>query len=474
MPNAETTTAKVMDRLFSPRSVAVVGVPRGRKMGRMFLEALLRPGFKGAVYPVNPNADEIMGLKAYPSVTAIQQPVDLAIVVTPSHAAAAVIADCGRAAVPAAVLFTAGFDELGTAEGDARADELRSVARRSGVRLVGPNCMGLYVPAAGISSRAGMSTEVGDVSLISQSGSIMGMVTGEGRARGFALNKGVSVGNQLDLQAADFLRYFADDDGTCIIAMYVEGARDGRRLFEALRYAAARKPVVLWKAGRTEGGARAVRSHTAALAGSRAIWEALTRQTGAITANNALELVDLVVALRMRPAPAGARMVVVTGPGGPSISATDALEEAGLRLADLPAHTMDRLRGELADVGTSPRNPVDIGLNLYGPMEVYPRVTKIVGSESGIDGIVVIGGASDGERAREFAELMIDAHDGGGKPLALIQSVADEELRRRYVDAGVGLFPTAERAVRAFAAAARHAEFRSQRAATDRQSAAAS
>ena len=466
MADADVATEQFMERLLSPRSVAVVGVPRGMKMGRMFLEALLRPGFKGPVYPVNPNADEIMGLKTYPSVTAIGQPVDLAIVVTPPEAAAAVIADCGLAGVAAAVLFTAGFDERGTAEGDARAAELRSVAQQSGVRLVGPNCMGLYLPAVGMSSRAGMSTEVGDVSFISQSGSIMGFFGNEGRARGFALNKGISVGNQLDLQIADFLRYLADDDGTRVVAMYIEGARDGRKFFDALRYAAARKPVVLWKAGRTEGGARAVRSHTAALAGSRAIWDAVARQTGALTANNVIELVDLVVALRMRPPPAGDRMAVVTGPGGPSISATDALEEAGLRLAELDAGTQDRLRPELAAVGTSPRNPIDIGLNLYGPMEVYPRVTKIVGTEAAIDGIVVIGGSPQGEHANEFADMMIDAHSSGGKPLAMIQSVADEELRRRYVDAGIGLFPTAERAVHAFATVARYAEFSSESSAT--------
>ncbi len=143
-------TMQVMERIFAPRSVAVVGVPRGMKTGRMFLEALLKPGFKGPIYPVNPNADEILGLKTYPSVSAIGEPVDLAIVATPPGAATSVIADCGRAGVAAAVLFTAGFGELGTPDGEARADELRSVAEEGGVRLIGPNCMGLYNPALGV------------------------------------------------------------------------------------------------------------------------------------------------------------------------------------------------------------------------------------------------------------------------------------------------------------------------------------
>ena len=453
---------QVMEQIFAPRSVAVVGVPRGMKTGRLFLEALLKPGFKGPIYPVNPNADEILGLKTYPSVSAIGEPVDLAIVATPPGAATSVIADCGRAGVAAAVLFTAGFGELGTPDGEARADELRSVAEEGGVRLIGPNCMGLYVPAVGLVPFPDMPADVGDVSFISQSGSLLSAFVREGATRGFALNKAVSAGNQLDLEAADFLRYFADDDGTGVVAMYVEGARNGCKFFDAMRYAAARKPVVLWKSGRTDAGARAARSHTGALAGSQSIWEAVARQSGAIPARTLLDVADLVVALRMRPAPAGTRMAVVTGPGGPSISAADAAEEAGLRLAELGTQTIDRLRGEIAAVGTSPRNPVDVGLIMYGPLDVYARVTEIVGSDPAVDGGVVIGGRGSGEGAQQFAQLMCDAQQSIAKPVAMIVSEhgPDAELLRRYSEAGIGLFPTAERAVHAFAGVARYAEFR--------------
>lgn len=446
----------VMERIFAPRSIAVVGVPRGMKTGRMFLEALQKPGFRGELYPINPNADEILGLKAYPSIDAIGSPVDLAIVVTPPAAAVSVIEDCGRSGVTGAVMFTAGFDELGTAEGTALGAELRATAERAGVRLIGPNCMGLYVPALGLAPFANMPAEPGDIGFISQSGSLLSFFARDGVARGFGISKAVSMGNQLDLEGADFVRYLADDDDTKAIAMYVEGARDGRRLFEALRYATARKPVVMWKSGRTEGGARAARSHTGALAGSNELWQAMSRQAGVIPAKTILELADLVVALRGRFLPAGNRIAIVTGPGGPSISATDAAEEAGLRLAELDGSTIERLRGEIAAVGTSPRNPVDVGLIMYGPMDIYARVTEIVGADPNVDAVVVIGGRGSGDGADQFAQQMAEAQEHNGKPVALVQAAPAEEQLQRYVEAGISVFPTAERAVHAFAAVAAH------------------
>ncbi|HJM75561.1 MAG TPA: CoA-binding protein [Dehalococcoidia bacterium] len=443
---------EVMERIFAPRSVAVVGVPRGMKTGRMFLEALQKPGFHGNVYPVNPNADEILGLETYPSVSAIGARIDIAIVVTPPGAAASVVEDCGKAGVAGVVMFTAGFDELGTDEGSARGAELLAVARQAGVRLVGPNCMGLYVPSLGLAAFPNMPAESGDVGFISQSGSLVSAFARDGATRGFALSKVVSMGNQLDLEAADFVRYFADDDATKLIAMYVEGARDGRRLFEALRYATERKPVVMWKSGRTEGGARAARSHTGALAGTNRLWEAMARQAGVVPAKTIHDLADVVVALRMHPRGAVRRLAIVTGPGGPSISATDAAEEAGLQLAELAEETIERLRSEISAVGTSPRNPVDVGLIMYGPMDVYARVTEIVGADPNVDGVVVIGGRGSGDGVADFADQMSAAVDHIGKPLALIGAPQDADVLRRYADAGIGVFPTAERAVRAFAA----------------------
>lgn len=458
---AANSTSTVMRQFFEPRSVAVVGVPRGQGLGRRFLEALQSPGFTGDVYAVNPSADEILGVRCYPSVSAIVEatgkPVDLAIVVTPPSAAAAVVADLGGAGTPAAIMFVSGFDELHTPEGDARAEELLAAARAGNVRLVGPNCMGVYAPAVGLGPAPNMSAEVGDTAFVSQSGSLMAMLSRASLDRGFPASKAVSVGNQLDLQAADFLSYLRDDDATEVIAMYVEGARDGRQFFEALRATAARKPVLLWKAGRTEGGARATRSHTGALSGSRVIWETVARQTGAITAHNAEELVDLVVALHMRPLPAGGRIAVVTGPGGPSISAVDALEEAGLTLATLAPETIDRLRVVINPVGTSPHNPVDLGLG--GTRETFEECARIAGADPNVDAVVIIGGGRNEEGAA-WADSLIAAQRDAGTPFAVASPAPTPELLRTYADAGIGVFPTADRGVAAIAGATAYAAFR--------------
>ena len=455
---ATTVSAEVIRQIFEPRSVVVVGVPRGQGLGRRFLEALQSPGFKGDVYAVNPNADEILGVPCYPNVSAIGQPIDLAIVVTPPGAGAGVIEDCGRAGVPAAIMFVSGFDDLHTPEGDARAEELLAASRAGGVRLIGPNCMGVYAPAVGLAPSPGMPTDVGDTAIISQSGSLMAMLSSGSRDRGLPVSKAVSVGNQLDLQAADFLRYLGEDPATSVVAMYVEGARDGRAFFEALRATAARKPVVPWKAGRTEGGARAAHSHTGALAGSREIWEAAARQTGAIIAHNAEQLIDLVVALHIRPAPAGRRIAIVTGPGGPSISAVDALEEAGLTLAELAPDTIDRLREEIDAVGTSPRNQVDLGLG--GTQDTFERSARTAGADPGVDGVVVIGGGGRAEAGQRFAEALIDARRETGTPFAIASAQPEPELVRTYVEAGIGVFPTADRAVTAIAGVVTYAQFR--------------
>ncbi|HJN93364.1 MAG TPA: CoA-binding protein, partial [Dehalococcoidia bacterium] len=389
---------------------------------------------------------------------------DLAIIVTPPGAAAEVVADCGRAGVRAAALFTAGFGELGSEEGDRRERELVAAAESAGVRLIGPNCMGVYSPSVGLASFTDLPMETGDVGFISQSGSLTNFFARESMARGFAVSKAVSVGNQLDLDAADFLTYLAGDDATRVICMYVEGPPDSRALFEALRAATQRKPVVLWKSGRTEGGSRAARSHTGALAGSYAIWQAMIRQTGTIEARTIQEMVDLVVALRMQPRPRGDRLGVVTGPGGPSISAVDAAEEAGLRLATLDASTIEQLAGAISAVGTSPKNPVDVGLILYGPMDIYGEVTAIAGGDPNVDGAIVLGGSSTGPEGEAFLSLMRGARDGFRKPLAQVtlRPPVDAQLAKAYGEVGVGLFPTAERAVQAYAGVSAYEAFRAQ------------
>ncbi|MGA2286382.1 MAG: CoA-binding protein, partial [Dehalococcoidia bacterium] len=405
--------------LFEPRSVAVVGVPRSPKVGQIFLQGLLHPGYKGPIYPVNPNADEVLGLRCYPSVTALPETPDLAILVVPVEAAIEVVRECAARGVKAAALFTSGFAEAGTEEGRLREAELLAAASSGPqpVRLLGPNCMSVYVPRTGLSMFPGLPAELGNVAFVSQSGSLCTFVIGIGHNRGLAYSKVVSIGNQADLCAADFFEYFADDPETAVIGSYLEGAKDGRRLFRALQKAASRKLVVVWKAGRTSAGAKAAQSHTGALAGESSVWSSMLRQVGALVAHDLDEMLDLLVAARLVPRDGGPRVAILAGPGGPAVSASDAVEENGLELAQLSAGTQEVLRGIIPRTGTSVRNPIDMGLMVLAAAETYFRATAAAAEDPGVDAIVTIGGSLGVTSFDSFAEAMADIARRSGKTI---------------------------------------------------------
>ena len=257
-----------INSLFNSRSVAVVGVPRGLKTGSVFLTALLDQGYSGRIYPVNPRADEIAGIKAYPSVAAIPGPVDLAIVLVPRQKTLGVVRECVAKGVKGAGLFTAGFSETGTREGQDLEDELVQAARSGGMRLIGPNGMGLYAPKTGLSFFPGVSKEPGPVGLISHSGSLTNIMGTIADTKGIRFSKVVSSGNECDLTAADFITYLGNDPDTGLIGAYIEGIKNGPDFLDALKQASCNKPVILWKVGLTPEGARASASHTGAMAGS--------------------------------------------------------------------------------------------------------------------------------------------------------------------------------------------------------------
>jgi acyl-CoA synthetase (NDP forming) len=438
--------------LFEPESVAVVGVPREPRPGQLFLQALLDPGYGGRIYPVNPNADEILGLRCYPSVTSLPEAVDLAIIVVPTAHAASVVRECAEKGVKAAIVFTAGFSELGTEEGRERAAELMAAARDGRPRMVGPNCMGVYVPKTGLGTFPGLPSEQGPIAFVSQSGSLSNRMAWTGSERGLAFSKVISVGNQADLEISDFLEYLAEDPETEIISAYIEGARDGRRLWRALRAAGQRKHLVVWKVGRTQSGARAASSHTGSLAGEAAIWAGLLRQAGAIQVRDMDELFDIIVALRHIGRPRGRRMAIVTGPGGPAVSAADACEEAGLVLAELSESTKQRLGRFVPSAGTSVRNPVDVGLQLGRAAELYLRSLEATAADPGVDAVVVIGGSSQagdweahldamGALAREAAKPVLHVSFGPSNP----------QLDRALAARGLASFASAEKALQTYA-----------------------
>ncbi len=309
-----------LDFMFHPRSIAVVGASTQDGPGS-FVGAIKEMGFDGALYPVNPKAEEIAGLKCYPRLADIPGDVNHVISSVPLRFVEQLVEDAAEKHVKVLHFFTAGFSETGDEEASALEARILVRAGQLGIRVVGPNCMGLYVPASGLSFMPGMPTELGPVALLSQSGANAGEFCRTGGTRGLSFSKVVSYGNGADLRESELLEYAAEDPATEVIACYIEGLRDGAHFMRALRKAAAVKPVVILKGGQTESGARAANSHTGSLAGSLQIFDAAVRQAGAVRVERMEELIDTAVAFRFLRGLRGPRAGIVGGGGGHSVLA---------------------------------------------------------------------------------------------------------------------------------------------------------
>ncbi len=345
-----------LDYVFHPRSVAVVGVTKQRPgfagIGTTFMLAM-KELERENLYAVNPKYDEIEGMRCYPSIRDIEGPVDHVISSVPVRSVEQLVDDCIAKGVRSLHFFTAGFAETGE-EGMAEMEaEVVSRAVKAGIRVIGPNCMGLYVPEERLTFTHGTPTEPGPVGGISQSGGNAIDFVMTAAARGIRYSKVVSYGNAADLGECELLDYLADDPQTEIITAYIEGVRDGGRFFEVMKRAAAAKPVIVLKGGRTEAGGRATMSHTASLAGSAAVFDALCRQANAVRVDSVDEMADLAVAFRYMGVPKGKGVAVVGGGGGFSVFAADEIDEAGLECPVLPERTQAQIREFTPAAGTS-------------------------------------------------------------------------------------------------------------------------
>lgn len=346
--------------LFQPRTYAIVGASTSKvTLGNEMLHHLRDMAFEGTVYPIHPKADEVEGLKAYPSLGETPEPIDFAyIVVAASQVAETIAAAKGR--VKYALIVSSGFGER--EETKALQDELLQAARGAGVRLIGPNCLGTYCPAGRITFIAGSAREPGPVGVISQSGGLGVDVIRRGSVRGVRFSRLVTVGNSADLTANDILEYYAADPETKVIGMYAEGIADGRRFFEILRALNGAKPVVLMKGGRTEQGSRAAASHTGSLASDERVWLALAEQTGVVLVDTLEEFLDALLAFQYLTPRSDhpTRDVVMFGNGGgTSVLATDFFARAGLEVPRFGDETIRRLEEMNFPPGTSIDNPID-------------------------------------------------------------------------------------------------------------------
>jgi acyl-CoA synthetase (NDP forming) len=455
--NSTNTIIAQIEGLFHSRSVAIVGVPRGMKTGRVFLQALLDQGFDGRIYPVNPQAQEIDGLKAYPRVADIPGPVDLAIILVPSKNALAAVRECAAKGVKGAVLFTAGFRETGTREGADLEAELVRTARAAGMRLIGPNGMGLYCPETGLAFFPQASRQPGPVGMVSHSGSLTNILGVIAEQKGIRFSKVISSGNECDLTAADFLTYLAHDPATDVIGAYIEGIKNGPYFLQAVRQASLIKPVVIWKVGLTSAGARAAASHTGALAGAPGIWQGVLQQTGAIPVVGFEDIVDALMGFAMFPKTLGNRVAILSGPGGLAVSAAEACDRQGLALANLLHETTAALARFIPFSGTSLNNPIDVSLTAHFDLEIFFQATRTLAKDPGVDAVIVIGCGLTPETNQQYAEGMIQVLRDCKKPILAVRIYGfDPEYGPLLCRGGIPFFDSAERAVGTYARAWRY------------------
>jgi acetyltransferase len=348
------------DAAFNPRSIALVGASaKSGKLGHILMRNLLE-GYPGELYPINPGETEIMGHRVYPKLQDVPRQVDLAVIALPTEACVEAMRDCANAGAKAALVLSGGFAEVGS-EGHARQEALLEAARAGGVRLIGPNCFGLYNCNLGLNASMGLGLppKGGGISLVTQSGAYGMAIFGLAQQRRLRFAKILSHGNKADLTDHEILDYFEHDDETKVLCLFLESVSDGRAFYEALARTAQRKPVVITKTGRSNAGKRAAASHTAALTGDVTAFVTAVRQAGAILAESGLEMVDIAEGLIRQPLPPGRRVAIITNSGGTGVELTDMCERFGLSVPELPENTQARI-SQLIPAYASPRNPVDV------------------------------------------------------------------------------------------------------------------
>ena len=388
MENESADIIAKLKLLFEPQSVAFLGASTNPlKWGHRILANLVNGGFKGKVYPVNPNKGKILGLTVYGSVEGIPEIPDLAVIVVPPLSVVRAVEGCATKGIKTGVVITAGFAEIGT-QGESLQQEIIEAARSGGMRLVGPNSDGIVNSSNKLYPQMPpIFPHPGPVSIISQSGNVAGTIQRMIVAKGFGCSKSISSGNEADLHCEDYLEYLAEDPQTKVILSYIEGFKNGLRFFQVAKEVSKKKPIVMLKSGETPAGARAAKSHTAALTGSDTVFEAMCKQTGIIRARDLDELVNIGLTFAHHPLPQGQRVGIVTAGGGWGVLAADACAKLGLEVVALPPDTIMEL-DSLLPAWWNRSNPVDLVAGAFGDAMI--KSIEVLMRCPVVDGIIML------------------------------------------------------------------------------------
>ncbi len=447
-----------LDGLFRPRSVAVIGASRRPgSLGRSLLRNLFLFEFEGKVFPVNPRADVILSSKAYRSVLEIPDDVDLAIIIVPRDHTLRALEECGLKGVKGVVVISSGFREVG-GEGLERERRAVEICRRYGMRMIGPNCMGIINTEEGVRLNATFSPTMprpGRIGFLSQSGAMGVAILNHARSLGLGISMFASMGNKADVSGNDLLEYWEGDEGTRLVLMYLESFGNPRKFTQIARRLTRKKPVIAVKSGRTAAGAAAAASHTGALAGSDVAVDALLSQCGVLRADSVEDLFDMALAFTSQSLPRGNRVAVLTDAGGPAIMATDALPSAGLVMAELSAETKAALAADLSP-DASVKNPIDM-LGHSNHID-YARCLDLVLADVNVDAVIALYVPPVADEAIPVARAIADGSGTSDKPVLCVFMARDEVLDsvKREFGARLPIYEFPESAVQALGAMVRY------------------
>ena len=447
-----------LEPLFFPKSIAVVGASpkaKGRQQGNNYIMGSIVQNFNGKIYPVHPSGENIFGFTTYKSIRDIPDDIDLVIFSIPAFAVLNVMADCAAKKVKFVHLYTAGFSETGIPELADLEHQILHLAKSNGIRILGPNCMGIYCPEGGLAFQPEFTTDAGSVSFFSQSGQLSGYFSRMGELAGLKFSKIVSFGNAIDINATELLAYFATDEKTTTIGSYIEGFSDGRRFFEIAKRLTPKKPIVIYKGGQTEGGARATKSHTASIAGSQKIWEAMCRQAGIISVDSLDEIAVTISALQRTALPEGKGVAIFGGAGGGSVTMTDIAEKVGIKVPQLSEDSVRRLNEIIPAAGRSVLNPLDMGMAAMSD-NVMNTLASVLKEDPVIHGMIFLQSidAINHMMGSKGLEMMVDLTEHLknelGKPIYPVLEVLNpfevanqgQEFISRYHEKNMATFPT--------------------------------